>query len=541
MDRNALAVQVVDLARARVLSKNHFLSAAVGRLGLEAAVLGEQFVTDGYELYFDPSRVISSFRAAGVPPEHDLLHCVAHCLFLHPFVGPSVNRRYWDLACDIVAERVVSELIGPRPGQRGAHLAVLLGRIQGQFRERVSAEALYASFCSGDWEGDFDSCASAFHSDDHTAWYAFRGSEDSDEGRSGSESGEGGRFKADSDETREGGVSEGAAGSGRGMPDPGADGSGGESADQQVSPGAPSEGDPARQDGSGAAEGRGNRAGDRGDSYGLSGEGLRMRSLARPDARAQMEAWRQVAVALSVNLKTMGARQGDEVPGFVEDLGRVSQKREDYESFLRRFATLGEVMRLSDDEFDSIFYTFGMKVYGNMPLIEPLEYREEKRVREFVIVIDSSGSVSGDAVRAFVDTTFSILRSTESFFERVHLRIIQCDAQVQSDDRIDSLDELARWSSQVKVYGGGGTDFRPAFAYVDSLVENGEFANLGGLVYFTDGQGVYPEWMPSYRTAFVFYGEGHLSQEVPPWAVQMVLDSQALGDGVAESMQGVVR
>ena len=78
MDRNALAVQVVDLARARVLSKNHFLSAAVGRLGLEAAVLGEQFVTDGYELYFDPSRVISSFRAAGVPPEHDLLHCVAH-------------------------------------------------------------------------------------------------------------------------------------------------------------------------------------------------------------------------------------------------------------------------------------------------------------------------------------------------------------------------------------------------------------------------------------------------------------------------------
>ena len=102
-----------------------------------------------------------------------------------------------------------------------------------------------------------------------------------------------------------------------------------------------------------------------------------MRSLGRPDARAQMEAWRQVAVTLSVNLKTMGARQGDEVPGFVEDLGRVSQKREDYESFLRRFATLGEVMRLSDDEFDSIFYTFGMKVFGNMPLIETLEYREE--------------------------------------------------------------------------------------------------------------------------------------------------------------------
>lgn len=540
MDRDALAVQVVDLARTRVLSKNHFLSAAVGRLGLEAAVLGEQFVTDGYKLYFDPSRVISSFRAAGTPPDHDLLHCVVHCLFLHPFVGPSVNRRYWDLACDIVAERVVAELIGPRLDQRGAHLAVLLGCIDGQCRDRLSAEALYARFCSGDWEGDFDSWVSAFHSDDHTAWYAFCGSEDSDSGQSGDEEGDRGCFKADSGETGESDASAGAAGSGQGRPGAGDDGSGG-SSESRLSAGDSFDGDPAGRDGFGSIEGHGDLAGSGIDSYGLSGEGLRMRNLGRPDMRAQMEAWRQVAVALSVNLKTMGARQGEAVPGFVEDLGRVSQKREDYESFLRRFATLGEVMRLSDDEFDSIFYTFGMKVYGNMPLIEPLEYREEKRVREFVIVIDSSGSVSGDVVRAFVDTTFSILRTTESFFERVHLRIIQCDAQVQSDDRIDSIDELACWSSQVKIYGGGGTDFRPAFAYVDSLVENGEFANLGGLVYFTDGQGTYPEWMPSYKTAFVLYGEGCLSQEVPPWAVQMVLDSQALGEGVVESMQGVVR
>lgn len=541
MERTALAAQVVDLARARVLSKNHFLSAAVGRLGLEAAVLGEQFVTDGYKLYFDPSRVISSFKAAGDPPEHDLLHSVVHCLFLHPFVGPSVNRRYWDLACDIVAERVVAELIGRRPGRRGAHLAVMLGRIQGQCQGRLSAEALYAGLCSGDWEGDFDSWASAFHSDDHTAWYAFCGSDDSDRDGSDAEAGESGSFKADSGEAEEGDASEGAAGSGQGKPDSGADCGAGESADPHTPAGASSEGDLVGRDARGSTEGRGDRAGDGCDSYGLSGEGRRLRNLGRPDVREQMEQWRQVAVALSVNLKTMGARQGEALPGFMEDLGRVSQKREDYESFLRRFATLGEVMRLSEDEFDSIFYTFGMEVYGNMPLIEPLEYREEKRVREFVIVIDSSGSVSGDAVRAFVDTTFSILRSTESFFERVHLRIIQCDAQVQSDDRIDSLEELAHWSSQVRVYGGGGTDFRPAFAYVDSLVENGEFANLGGLVYFTDGQGTYPEWIPSYKTAFVFYGEGHLSQEVPPWAVQMVLDSQALGEGVAESMQGVVR
>ena len=33
--------------------------------------------------------------------------------------------------------------------------------------------------------------------------------------------------------------------------------------------------------------------------------------------------------------------------------------------------------------------------YGNLPLIEPLEYRETKKVREFVIAIDTSASCRG--------------------------------------------------------------------------------------------------------------------------------------------------
>ena len=100
---------------------------------------------------------------------------------------------------------------------------------------------------------------------------------------------------------------------------------------------------------------------------------------------------------------------------------------------------------------------------------------------------------------------------------------------MQSDDLITSLDELKHWGTTLRVRGGGGTDFRPAFAYVDSLIEQGEFENLGGLVYFTDGWGEYPEWTPEYKAAFAFYDENYRPEEVPPWAVQVVLDKNGMG------------
>ena len=55
--------------------------------------------------------------------------------------------------------------------------------------------------------------------------------------------------------------------------------------------------------------------------------------------------------------------------------------------------------------------------------------------------------------------------------------------------------------------GGGGTDFRPAFEYVNQLCAEKKFSNLRGLLYFTDGMGTYPARRPAYDTAFLFLGE----------------------------------
>lgn len=100
----------------------------------------------------------------------------------------------------------------------------------------------------------------------------------------------------------------------------------------------------------------------------------------------------------------------------LQNLKAVNRERYDYAEFLRKFAVYGEIMKIDDDEFDYNFYTYGMNLYGNMPLIEPLEYKEVKRVRDFVIAIDTSGSVSGETVQKFVNKTYNILKQRGQLF-----------------------------------------------------------------------------------------------------------------------------
>lgn len=69
-----------------------------------------------------------------------------------------------------------------------------------------------------------------------------------------------------------------------------------------------------------------------------------------------------------------------------------NRRRYDYRAFLRKFMTRTTQIRESPDEFDYIYYTYGLSVYGNLPLIDSLEYSDNPRVEEFVIAIDTSGS-----------------------------------------------------------------------------------------------------------------------------------------------------
>ncbi len=119
--------------------------------------------------------------------------------------------------------------------------------------------------------------------------------------------------------------------------------------------------------------------------------------------------------------------------------------------------------------------------------------------------------------------TCDVLRQTGSFTERVKIYLIQCDAQIQHIEEIESLDSLEDVIAGLRLYGFGGTDFGPVFQYVDGLIESGELTDLNGLIYFTDGAGMYPEKKPEYKTAFVFNRDDYISPHVPYWAIRAVL------------------
>ncbi len=238
---------------------------------------------------------------------------------------------------------------------------------------------------------------------------------------------------------------------------------------------------------------------------------------------AMEQTWKDISARMQMDLETFSKLQGDRAGSLTQNLLAVNRETYDYTAFLKKFAVRGEVMRLDPDEFDYVYYTYGLKLYQNMPLIEPLEYREVKRIREFVIAIDTSRSTSGELVQKFVQKTYNVLKSTESFFSKINLHIIQCDAAIQEDVKITSQEEFDTYIKTMTIKGLGGTDFRPVFAYVDELRRGKEFQNLKGLIYFTDGYGSFPEKKPDYDAAFVFVEDEYNNPDVPPWAIKLVL------------------
>lgn len=198
----------------------------------------------------------------------------------------------------------------------------------------------------------------------------------------------------------------------------------------------------------------------------------------------------------------------------------------DFTHFLKQFARQGEEIKTDIESFDYIPYLYGLEHYGNIPLIEHLEYQEVNRLEELVIAIDTSGSCSLDTVRKFMEETYSILSNHENFFRKMNVYVIQCDSFIQDMAHITSEQDWQDYLKNLTIHGRGGTDFRPVFEYVEELRAKKELKDLKGLLYFTDGDGIYPEIPTDYKTAFVFYKEKEQHQKVPAWAVCLTLDTE---------------
>lgn len=242
-------------------------------------------------------------------------------------------------------------------------------------------------------------------------------------------------------------------------------------------------------------------------------------ALWRPNPAA-CQKWK----ALASGAGRGGSRAGRTAGNGVETLELSGPGRYDYRRFLRQFTTRREEIVPDPENFDLVLYSFGMDLYGNLPLIEPLEYQEAARLAELVIAVDTSGSCSAETVRKFLEETYAIVSEQENFFREMKVYLIQCDCLVQSVTVIHSAKEWLDSSRNITIQGRGGTDFTPVFRYVEELREKKELKDLKALLYFTDGDGVYPRQPTEYQTAFVFLHKTDHMDHVPSWAVKLVLE-----------------
>ena len=246
-----------------------------------------------------------------------------------------------------------------------------------------------------------------------------------------------------------------------------------------------------------------------------------------PAAQMRGKQWEQMGRQTELSMEESGQQAGEtDGAKALQAQVQASRSRRSYKEFLRRFAVWREEPHLDPDEFDLGYYTYGLRTYGKMPLIEPLESRESKKIRDFVIVLDTSESTAGDLVKNFLRETFTLLKSQDSFFRQCRILVMQADNAVREETWLYDLEALDRYTESFTLVGGGGTDFRPAFARIEELRAEGPLRDMQGVLYFTDGKGIYPAKRPPFDVAFLFLENGEPPPEVPAWAMRMVLQPE---------------
>lgn len=484
-----LAIDILELSRNTLLIKLRFLDSALCQLPFDRDYQ-TTFATDGFCFYYNFIHVLKSYKIQKELVMRDYLHTVFHCIFHHPFIGSLVDSFAWDLACDIAVEAALNELNLPELNcMRCSRQSEILAELK-NFVPMLTAEKLYHHFHeSGMPSEEMETLRSYFIADDHHLWYQLT------------------THSSESDST-----------------------------DAKKSEETPSETQDAKDfsENSSADEKQNSELNTRTSSSTGPEDNNESPNTSSHGKDEQEKLWHEISSRIQTDLETLSRQYGDKTGILLQNILECTREKTDYREFLQKFAVLGEETHINDDEFDYIYYTYGLELYDDIPLVEPLEYKEVKKIREFVIAIDTSASVKGELVQSFLQKTFEILIQEDTFFEQVHLHIIQCDTSIQDVSVIQCKEHLQAYlhklenSSEYFLHGFGGTDFRPVFSYIHDKQEHGELLDLHGLLYFTDGDGIYPETPTDYHTAFLFTEKASASISVPTWAMKIQLDEDSL-------------
>lgn len=101
------------------------------------------------------------------------------------------------------------------------------------------------------------------------------------------------------------------------------------------------------------------------------------------------------------------------------------------------------------------------------------------------VAVDTSGSIDDALLSAFMAEFKTIMQN----FPAVQIELIIADAKVHGHYTFRGGEKM-----DFPLKGGGGTDYRPVFEYIDANLPMNTM-----LLYFTDGDGWFPKIPPSYE------------------------------------------
>lgn len=127
-----------------------------------------------------------------------------------------------------------------------------------------------------------------------------------------------------------------------------------------------------------------------------------------------------------------------------------------------------------------------------------------KMKQHMLLGIDTSGSVSNDELKEFMNEIFHIHKCG------VEVTIIQCDTQIKSIEPYDGKKEI-------KVHGRGGTEFDPVLEYY-----NANTKKYTSLVYFTDGE-CYATVKPKNPVLWVLSERSSMNDSLPGKVIKLEL------------------
>jgi len=106
-----------------------------------------------------------------------------------------------------------------------------------------------------------------------------------------------------------------------------------------------------------------------------------------------------------------------------------------------------------------------------------------------IVAIDTSGSIDETLLGTFLGEISSMMQQYPNY----EIDLITADAKIQSHKVF-----LPGEALEYEIRGGGGTDFRPVFEFIDQEIN---YPTL--LLYFTDGDGRFPDVEASYDVLWV--------------------------------------